>query len=175
MTALRWVALLRGVNVGGITVKSAQLGEVFRSLGFDEVKTVLASGNVLFSTAETDAPVLTTRIEKALSDEFGYAARVVLVEQTAIARIVAGYPFEEVDDKQPYVVFASDPEIFGDLTTADSELDEDIERIAAGDVVLYWEVRRGLSTESTFSKRTAKRKGSVVTTTRNLRTLRKLI
>ena len=175
MTDTRWVALLRGVNVGGITMKSAQLGDVFRSLGFDEVKTVLASGNVLFTTTETDASALVTRIETALSEEFGYAARVVLVKQTAIAKIVAAYPFEEVDDKQPYVVFASDPGIFTDLSISNADLDENIERIAAGDGVLYWEVRRGLSTDSTFSKRTAKPKSPVATTTRNLRTLRKLI
>ncbi len=48
----RWVALLRGVNVGGITVRSADLAQVFAELGFASVRTVLASGNVVF---ETDA------------------------------------------------------------------------------------------------------------------------
>ena len=41
-----YIALLRGVNVGGITVKSADLSAVFESLGFESVRTVLASGNV---------------------------------------------------------------------------------------------------------------------------------
>lgn len=175
MTDTRWVALLRGVNVGGITVKSAPLADVFRSLGFEDVKTVLASGNVVFTTAENDASALTTRIETALSEEFGYTARIVLVKQTVVEKVVAGYPFDEVDDKQPYVIFASDPTIFVDLTDAGTGLDNSIERIATGDGVVYWEVRRGLSTESTFSKRTAKVEGPAVTTTRNLRTLRKLV
>lgn len=170
---IRWVALLRGVNVGGITVKSARLAEVFRSLGFDNVATVLASGNVLFTTAEADPSALTSRIEKALTDEFGYSARVVLVRQSTLADVVSAYPFDEVTDKQPYVIFASDPAIFDDLDAAD--LDESVERVAPGNGVLHWEVRRGLSTDSTFSKRTAKAKGTAVTTTRNLRTLRKLL
>ncbi len=170
---IRWVALLRGVNVGGITVKSAPLADLFRSLGFDEVKTVLASGNVLFTTTDTDSAALIPRIERALTDEFGYAARVVLIRQSTLADVVAGYPFNEVDDRHPYVIFASDPAVFDGVDA--TELDDTIERVAPGDGVLYWEVRRGLSTDSTFSKRTAKAKGSAVTTTRNLRTLRKLL
>ncbi len=45
-----WVALLRGVNVNGITIRSADLAALLRRLGFDDVKTVLASGNARFST-----------------------------------------------------------------------------------------------------------------------------
>ncbi|MGL4255586.1 MAG: DUF1697 domain-containing protein, partial [Microbacterium sp.] len=45
-----WVALLRGVNVGGITIRNADLAEVFGDLGFDAVRTVLASGNIVFET-----------------------------------------------------------------------------------------------------------------------------
>ncbi|GGE81775.1 DUF1697 domain-containing protein [Mycetocola zhadangensis] len=175
MTDTRWVALLRGVNVGGVTVKSAPLAEVFRQLGFDDVRTVLASGNVLFTTNDVDPSTLTSRIEKALTDEFGYEARVILVRRSALADVVAAYPFDEVDEKQPYVVFASDPTIFDELGATVEDLDESIERIAEGDGVLYWEVRRGQSTQSAFSKRTARPKASVVTTTRNLRTLRKLL
>ena len=49
-----------------------------------------------------------------------------------------------------------------------------VERVQTGDGVLYWEVRKGLSTDSTFSKRTTKAP-PMLTTTRNLRTLRKLL
>ena len=62
----RFVALLRGVNVGGITVKSAELRALFDELGFADVRTVLASGNVTFASAkrESDAAL------KALKDKF---------------------------------------------------------------------------------------------------------
>jgi uncharacterized protein (DUF1697 family) len=175
VTDIRWVALLRGVNVGGVTVKSAQLAGVFRSLGFDDVKTVLASGNVLFTTAENDAPTLTSHIEHALGDEFGYTARVVLVPHSVLAEVVGAYPFDEVEDKQPYVIFVSDRAMIDELQSAADDLDEKIERVATGDAVLYWEVRRGMSTESPFAKRTTKLTGPAITTTRNLRTLRKLL
>jgi uncharacterized protein (DUF1697 family) len=148
---------------------------VFRSLGFDDVKTVLASGNVLFTTAENDAPTLTTRVEQALGDEFGYAARVVLVPHSVLAEVVAAYPFDEVDDKQPYVIFVSHRAMLGEFRSTADDLDEKIERVAPGDGVLYWEVRRGMTTASPFAKRTTKLTGPAITTTRNLRTLRKLL
>jgi uncharacterized protein (DUF1697 family) len=66
----RWVALLRGVNVNGITIRSAELAELFRGLGFDDVRTVLASGNVVFS-ADVPAEQLKTSIEQGLRDRFG--------------------------------------------------------------------------------------------------------
>ena len=65
-----YIALLRGVNVGGITVKSADLKDVFESLGFESVRTVLASGNVAFESDQADAAALKralpVSLEKAL-------------------------------------------------------------------------------------------------------------
>lgn len=167
------IALLRGVNVGGVTVKSQALADVFRGLGFSDVKTVLASGNVLFSGSGSRTEQ-TTAIEKALSAAFGYTARVILTDQATVRQIVEAYPFDEIDDRQPYVVFVSEPGDIRSLADQAVDLDESIERVQAGDGVLYWEVKKGLSTDSTFSKRTAK-STPVLTTTRNLRTLRKLL
>ena len=64
------MALLRGVNVGGVTVKMADLAEVVRGLGYDDVKTVLASGNVLFTTTDA-ASTAKERLEAALRERFG--------------------------------------------------------------------------------------------------------
>ncbi|MET0932635.1 MAG: DUF1697 domain-containing protein [Mycetocola sp.] len=172
------IALLRGVNVGGVTVKSAALADVFRDLGFTEVRTVLASGNVLFSidTSPGDggAGNAEARIEKALSDAFGYSARVILTDQAAVRAVIDAYPFDEVDDRQPYVVFVSQAGDIRALLDLAGDLDSDVERVQPGDGVLYWEVRKGMSTDSGFAKRTARMPG-ILTTTRNLRTLRKLL
>ena len=85
----RWVALLRGVNVNGITVRSADLAQLFRDLGFGAVRTVLASGNVRFETADGDAAraELKTRIEAGLSERFGYEAWIVLIPHDDLAGI----------------------------------------------------------------------------------------
>ena len=173
MTGCLKIALLRGVNVGGVTVKSAQLADLFRGLGYTDVKTVLASGNVLFDGPGSHSEQAAS-IEKALSDEFGYAARVIVTDQASIRAIVEAYPFAEVDDRQPYVVFAEKPSDVPALLALAKGLDDSLERVQEGDGVLYWEVRKGMSTDSTFSKRTAKTPGILITT-RNLRTLRKLL
>lgn len=175
----RWVALLRGVNVGGITVKSAPLAELFRSLGFSDVKTVLASGNVLF-TAAGEASALKAKIEKALSDAFGYEAWIIIIEQGALRPIIDAYPFDEVDDRQPYVMFASQQASLDALLSfangrEDAAANSVAERIEAGDGVIYWEVVRGSSTDSLFAKESSKKRYKETTTTRNLRTLRKLV
>jgi uncharacterized protein (DUF1697 family) len=166
------IALLRGVNVGGVTVKSAALADVFRSLGFTDVRTVLASGNVLFAGA--DAPGQAEAIEKALADAFGYTARVILTDQATVRAVIDVYPFDEVDDRQPYVVFVSQPGNIRPLLELAGNVENDVERVEPGNGVLYWEVRKGMSTDSPFSKKTARTPG-ILTTTRNLRTLRKLV
>ncbi len=76
-----WVALLRGVNVNGITIRSADLAALLRRLGFDDVKTVLASGNARFSTDVdvTGRAELKARIEAALREQFDYDAWIVLI------------------------------------------------------------------------------------------------
>lgn len=173
MTSARRIALLRGVNVGGVTVKSAQLADVFLRLGFTDVRTVLASGNVLFDGAGSTAEQAAA-IERGLSDEFEYTARVIVTDQPTVRAVVDAYPFPEVDDRQPYVIFTGRPTDVAALADVATGLDDEIERVQPGDGVLYWEVRKGMSTDSTFSKRTTKTPG-ILTTTRNLRTLRKLL
>lgn len=59
------VAFLRGVNVGGVTVKMDRLKTSFEALGFTEVKTLLASGNVLFAAPSTSEGTLVNKIEKS--------------------------------------------------------------------------------------------------------------
>lgn len=194
MATAKYAALLRGVNVGGITVKSAPLGELFRELGFDRVKTVLASGNVVFETdAATTAAAhaaLKKRIETGLGDRFGYDAWIVLIAHDDLAAIIDGFPYPEVDDRQPYVVFTSDPSVLDEITAEAADLSSatadaatshgttpaaSAERAAPGPAVLYWEVPRGSSTDTPFSKYLAKARFKSTTTTRNLRTLRKLL
>jgi len=175
MTA--YVALLRGVNVNGVTVKSAELAELFRSLGFGAVRTVLASGNVVFESGDADAGALKLRIEKALADRFGYDAWIVLVTREKLAEIVAAFPFDaEREGWHPYVLFASDAEHLGELAAAAPELDPAEESIALGDGVLYWQLNIEVgSTNTKLAKIVAKARYKPTTTNRNLRTLQKLL
>jgi len=172
-----YVALLRGVNVGGITVKSAPLADLFRSLGFENVRTVLASGNVVFDSPETDAGALKSRIEAALRERFGYDAWIVLLTREKLHEIVAAFPFDaEREGWHPYVLFASDAEHLAELAALGPSLDPAEESIAAGDGVLYWQLNIAVgSTNTTLAKLVAKPRYKPTTTNRNLRTLRKLL
>ncbi|PTR32107.1 uncharacterized protein (DUF1697 family) [Rhodococcus sp. OK519] len=172
----RYVALLRGINVGGINIKMADLRQVFVDLGFDEVKTVLASGNVLFSSDSTDTASLKATVEASLRSVFGYEAWVFVLETATLAGIVESYPFDpEREGWHPYVMFTAEPSVLDGLLTVQEALDPAVERIAGGDGVLYWEVERGMTLKSSFGRNTGKPKLKAVTTTRNLRTLVKLL
>ena len=68
----RYVALLRAINVGGHVVKMDRLRTLFEQLGFSDVKTVIASGNVLFSSSARTIAALEDHIERALASALGY-------------------------------------------------------------------------------------------------------
>jgi uncharacterized protein (DUF1697 family) len=170
----QYVALLRGVNVGKITVKSADLADMARGLGLDDVRTVLASGNLTFSSSDTAAP-LKKQIEGGLRERFGYDAWIVLTTADHLAEVIGAYPFPERDAYQPYVLFGSEPKVLDEIEGATADLPDGDERVERGDRVLYWECPKGSSTDTPFAKLVAKPKYKSTTTTRNLRTLRKLI
>lgn len=175
-TTTRHVALLRGVNVNGITVKSAELKALFVELGFDAVRTVLASGNVLFDTDERDADALRARIEQALRDRFGYDAWIVLLTQKQVADMAAAYPFERIDEERhPYLVFGSDPAMLDEVMEKAGTIDPKLERLKQGKGVLYWQCPRGESTDTPVAKLLAKTRYKSSTTARNLRTVEKLL
>ncbi|WP_374316587.1 DUF1697 domain-containing protein [Microbacterium sp.] len=173
-----WVALLRGVNVGGITIRNADLAEVFGDLGFDAVRTVLASGNVVFETdvAASDRAKLKTRIEKALRDRFGYDAWLVLVTLRELAAAADAFPFDEHDaSRQPWVVFCADSATRDELIDAAKGMDAEPDPVAAGPGVVYWNPVKGTTVSTPFAKVIAKARYKERTTNRNLRTLRRIV
>ncbi|QIG40682.1 DUF1697 domain-containing protein [Microbacterium sp. 4R-513] len=173
-----WVALLRGVNVGGITIRSADLAQVFRDLGFGAVRTVLASGNVAF---EADAAArarghLKSSIEQALRDRFGYDAWILLLTQDELAAAIEGVPFDEKDaGRQPWVIFCVDEATRDELTDAAASLDSTVDPVKAGPGVVYWNPVKGTTTDTPFAKLLAKKTFKPRTTNRNLRTLAKIV
>jgi uncharacterized protein (DUF1697 family) len=171
----RFVALLRGVNVGGITVKSADLAAMARDLGLADVRTVLASGNLTFAADDEPGP-LKARIEGGLRDTFGYDAWIVLTTADHLHKVIDAYPFDpERDGYHPYLLFGSDQAVLDEIEAAAAALAPADEQVAPGDGVVYWECPRGSSTNTPFAKLVARAKYRSTTTNRNLRTLRKLL
>ncbi len=88
-----YVALLRGINVGGRNVISmAELRKCFESEGFREVATYIQSGNVIFRAALSEAGDLTARIEKMLAGAFDYRGKIVLRSLPQMRAVVAEAP-----------------------------------------------------------------------------------
>lgn len=168
----RYAAFLRGVNVGGVNLKMADVAAVFTEAGFTAVKTILASGNVLLDSSSSTAKVRTTA-EAALRDAFGYDAWVLAYELDTIRGICADYPFErEVPDHHSYVTFVSDTDVLDELTALAADAGE---TAARGDGVLYWQVARAATLDSAIGKTMGKKRYKSSTTTRNLRTLDKVL
>jgi uncharacterized protein (DUF1697 family) len=170
----RYAALLRGVNVGGVNIKMADVAKAFTDAGFTDVKTILASGNVLLTSRSGVAKVRGTA-EAALRDAFGYDAWVLAYALDTVQAISTAFPFaREVEGHHSYVTFVTDPTILEELAglAADAGPDEKIER---GEGVVYWQVSRTGTLDSTIGKTMGKKRYKSSTTTRNLRTVDKLL
>jgi uncharacterized protein (DUF1697 family) len=89
----RYVALLRGINVGGKNlIKMPALKAAFEDAGFDNVSTYIQSGNVLFDAPDRGSAELTKRIEKMLAAAFDYIPTVVVRSRKQMRAIVDGAP-----------------------------------------------------------------------------------
>jgi len=89
---MRYVALLRGVNVGGkATIRMAELRDCAKELGLEDVSTYIASGNLLFRSSQRPAALEPT-LEAALERRFALPVRVVVRSAREIARIAEAIP-----------------------------------------------------------------------------------
>ncbi len=170
----RYAAFLRGVNVGGVNLKMAAVAHALEAAGFGNVKTILASGNVLLESRAGVAGVR-KKAERALRDEFGYDAWVLAYKIDTIAKISAAYPFErEVEGHHSYVTFVSDEDVLRELAELADQPGPG-EKIEPGTGVIYWQVPRASTLDSTMGKTMGKKRYKSSTTTRNLRTVDKLL
>jgi len=170
-----YAAFLRGVNVGGVNLKMADVATALTDAGLGEVRTILASGNVTL-TSPKGATDVRTIAEKALRERFGYDAWVLVYPITTLRSIVDRYPFEaEVEGYQSYVTLVSEADVLDELAALTAAGDEKIERGPTSAGVIYWQVAKGKTLDSTIGKTMGKKKYKSTTTTRNLRTLVKVL
>lgn len=170
----RYAAFLRGVNVGGVNLKMAEVAAALSAAGFDDVRTILASGNVLF-TASGNRTNARATAESALRSEFDYPAWVLVYPLDDVKAIAESYPFEpDVPGMHSYVTFVSDATVLDELAALAADAGPD-EKIARGDGVLYWQVPKSATLASTIGKTMGKARYKSTTTTRNLRTVRKIL
>ncbi len=163
--------LPEGVNVGGITVTSADLKRVLGELGLSEVKTYVASGNVTCES-DQDAGPLQEQVEAALGNAFSYDAHVQLFSHDELASIVSGYPFRTDEDHHRYVVLCDSAATAARLGTIAVG---DMEQVEAAGRVVYWRCPKGSTLDTPFSKAASSTQYKALTTTRNLNTVEKML
>ena len=164
------VALLRGINVGGANnLTLADRRGLAERLGWSDVRTVLASGNLLFRS-ESLAGILADQLTDALVREFGLDLSVIVLTSARFAEALAACPFEPADDRQVHLFFPKgeiwpDQEIIGKFRSQTEEL-----TIIAD--IAYFHTPDGFG-RSKLAAKMEKALGSRATG-RNLRTCRKI-
>lgn len=97
----RYVALLRAVNVGGRKVTMKELREMAEGLGYDNVRTLLASGNLIFEAKKTPATKLEATLESAIEKTFGLFSDVMVRDPAEWRAIIAANPFPKKAKADP--------------------------------------------------------------------------
>jgi uncharacterized protein (DUF1697 family) len=106
-----FISLLQGINVGGQKrIRMADLVHLCMSLGFDNVRTYLQSGNVLFESPYGDPRRLSAMISENISAKFGFTVNVILRTSDELRRIILANPLtkEGLDADKYHVTFLSD-------------------------------------------------------------------
>ena len=169
-----YVALLRGINLGPRNkIAMADLRELLRSLGHEQVQTVILSGNAVFASRRRAIPALEAEMEGAIRERFGLEIRVLIRTADELAAVVAANPYPApTGDGRIYALFlerAPDPERIAAIDSATVEPD----RFAFGDRVVYVSLTGGFLDSKAFAVLTDKRLG-VAMTNRNWNTVLKL-
>jgi uncharacterized protein (DUF1697 family) len=172
----KYVAFLRAINVGGHLVKMDQLRGLFEELGFKNVETFIASGNVIFDTKTTNVKSLEAKIEKHLQKALGYEVATFLRTVDDLVRISKHQPFDEddlnADGNTLFVCFLPDQptkEAANNLLSRATAIDA----FHVNEREVYWLYRRN-NGESKFYGPPLEKCLSLPTTVRNVNTVRRL-
>jgi len=143
----RYVALLRGVNVGGRTVRMERLRALFGELGLAGVRTYIQSGNVFFDANEPDRAALSARIEGALEQALGYRVPVFLRTVGELETVLALDPFADrkvTEDMRLAIMFTTKPFHADEpLPITSPKGDVEVVHATAGEVYVIWHIIGG--------------------------------
>ncbi len=171
-----YISMLRGVNVSGQKkIKMDALKGLYESLGFNNVKTYIQSGNAIFETTDSDVPELTDRIEQKIEEVFQFSVPIILRTNDSFKKLIDGNPYyadRNVDVTKLYVTF-----LFS--SPSDSSV-ESLDRLDYGsdeftliheDIYLFCPGGYG---KTKLSNSFLEKKLGVTATTRNWKTVNKL-
>jgi uncharacterized protein (DUF1697 family) len=171
-----YVSMLRGINVGGHKrIKMDRLRASFEALGFEQVQTYIQSGNVVFKAGKSSPAGLSNKIEGKIVSEFGFHASVISRTADEMERTIASNPLlkmQGIDPEKLHVMFLSEAPTLAALKKL-AGLTKSPDQFRCADRELYFYLPNGMS-QSVLMKSPIDRILSVVTTTRNWRTVNAL-
>jgi uncharacterized protein (DUF1697 family) len=150
----RYVALLRGINVGGRNlIRMAALKACFEDQGYQNVATYIQSGNVVFESKETSAK-LVPKIEAMLAATFGYEASVVLRTRTQMRSIVNRAPagFGSQPTRYRYNVLFLKAPLAASAVIKTVPTKDGVDEVHAGPGTLYFSYLISRATQSRISR-----------------------
>ncbi len=108
---MQYAAFLLGINLGKRSVKMADLKALMEKLGYENVRTVIASGNVIFDAAKTKPETLAKKLEEAYEKKFGFKVGVIVRTMGEIEAMLKLDPFKRIamtKDIRRYVTFLAE-------------------------------------------------------------------
>jgi uncharacterized protein (DUF1697 family) len=171
-----YIALLRGINIGPRNkIRMADLRELVESLGHEDVRTHILSGNVLFESRRRGVRALERQLEQGIERRFGFDVRVLIRTRDELATIVQHNPLPHAtgEGARLFVLFLDRQPAKDRLEAIDPDAFKP-EEFAIGDRVIYAWFRQGLQGSKLAQALSDKRLG-VVVTNRNWNTVTKLL
>lgn len=146
---MTWVALLRGINVGGHNkVEMSRLKATFERIGLEEVRTYIASGNVVFRTP-LPGPSITSLLEAAIEEDFGFHVKVLVRSADEMAAVAAVLPDAWQNDATAKCdVMFLDPSLDAETVLGELRIKPGIDEVRAAPGAILWHVDRALVTRS---------------------------
>ncbi len=179
------VALLRGINLGGHKkVAMADLRQVVASLGHADVATYIQSGNVVFSTGQSDTVALALALEEVIAQTLGVQSRVVVLSREELAQVARDNPYpDEPNHRALHAIFLSGetgPEVAQRVAAAQDEVagkgSRDTAQVIGRTIFLHTPDGYGRSDLAAALVKIGQRKTDTVTgTARNWATVTKLL
>lgn len=173
----KYISILRGINVSGHRIiKMEKLRQIYTDLGFENVKSYIQSGNVIFECKESDDKKLAEIIEREISTVFSYEVPVIVIELNKLKQIISENPFLNDDSKNTdflHITFLSDLPTKDSLDKIiDGQYQNDEFKVVDKSVYLYCPNGYG---KTKLTNKFFEDKLKVTATTRNWKTIKELI
>ena len=171
------IAFLKAINVGGHTVKMDHLKKLFEKMGFENVETFIASGNVVFEIKSKSMDVIKKKIETELEKSLGYKVATFIRTTKELKEIAEHKPFKEsdLDNKQNYLYLG----FLDNQPNKESQkkvltLSDKANEFHFNKTELYWLCRKNFS-DSGITGKTLEKALGMETTIRNATTIKKMV